>query len=93
MIWNRPPRSDRTASEVVAPPSIAKAIETLPADLRAIVLMRRSEGISTADIATRLGLDEHQTLRLLARAMALITMELGIQERAWHQHLKRKPPQ
>jgi DNA-directed RNA polymerase specialized sigma24 family protein len=61
---------------------MALAIRSLPDELQTAVRLRRVESLTVAQTAERLGLTEQETLRLLARAMARITMHLGEQERA-----------
>lgn len=57
---------------------IALAIQSLPEELQAVVLLRRSEGLSVPQSAERLGPTEQEAWYRLARAMLLITLHLGV---------------
>ena len=81
MPWFRNPIESSSVRQICAQ-RMELAIQSLPKDLQAVVRMRRSEGLTVPQSAERLGLTEQDTLRKLARAMALITMHLGEQDRA-----------
>lgn len=81
MSWFKRP-SQPFDTELNCSPQMALAIRSLPDKLQTVVRMRRVESLSVPQTAERLGLTEQETLRLLARAMAHITMHLGEQERA-----------
>lgn len=53
------------------------AIESLSSDHRDVILMRKFEGLSFAEIAGRMGRNEDACRMLLARAMAALTLRLG----------------
>lgn len=80
MPWFRKPTGNPRIEQLCAQ-RMELAIQSLPHDLQVVVRMRRSERLTVPQSAERLGLSEQDTLCKLARAMALITMHLGEQDR------------
>lgn len=80
MPWFRNPNESSSVEQLGAQ-RMELAIQSLPEHLQAVVRMRRYEGLTVPQSAERLNLSERDTLRKLARAMALITMHLGEQHR------------
>ncbi len=60
----------------------ARAAYALPECLRLVYRLKHRGGLDSAAIAAQLGVDRQEVLRQMARAMFLITMSIGEQERA-----------
>ncbi len=61
---------------------LARAVYALPERLRLVYRLKHREGLDSAVVAARLGLEEQDVSRQMASAMCLITMSIGEQERA-----------
>ena len=57
---------------------LTRALEGLDPDHREVIVLRRLEELSFKEMATRLGRSEDARRMLLVRAMAALTLKLGM---------------